>query len=193
MVSKRRSIVHICTPLSHTVSKYEQVRVVFLQIKPPLTFVTNPVRLVTKSRHPLIWHRSWAVIFFFFPSLAGCTYPLATLVNPLTRNTRFFQPSYYHCQNNGYLNVKQMGVENVSFLPTFEKGKVVFISVKVVVFSWRGGDVGLALKYIRAGLMEDGWRQGVVSGLKTKRFKIRRWTSFKFLTRFVACLNSLNL
>jgi hypothetical protein len=59
--AKRRSIgsgVYVCTPISHTVSKYEQVGVVFLQIKPPLTFVTNPIRLVTKSRRSLIRQHS---------------------------------------------------------------------------------------------------------------------------------------
>jgi len=44
------------------------------------------------------------------------TYSQPTLVNPLTCNTRFFQRSHCHCQNNGTLNERQMGVENIAFI-----------------------------------------------------------------------------
>jgi len=115
---KRKCCTYFHATFSHCV-KIRQVGVLFLEIKPPLAFVTNSIRLVTKSRHPLTWYRSWAVKLFSLPCLVGCTYPLATLVKSLTRNTRFFQSSYYHCQNNGPLNVRQMGVENVSLLPTY--------------------------------------------------------------------------
>jgi len=116
-IISKLSDVHISKSFSHTVSNSCQVGVLFSNKTTPRwchgTYCSGdktqtPSYVVLQlSSLSARFPPSFVLLAYLFPS---------NPYQPLTWNTRFFQRSYCHCQNNGTLNERQMGVENISFI-----------------------------------------------------------------------------